>query len=146
MKKILSIGLLFTLMVFTCKAQQIYSKENLEKASLEDLNLYIEKAQKLKKTGKIITLVGSATALTGMVIIAGNSERTAYYGFYLLLAGAGVTVIGLPVLSTGSSRVKKINAIKNTAFDGIKMDLTPCSIYNYTTQNQQAGITLKISF
>ena len=146
MKKYLTVVLFLIMLAITCQAQRIYSKENLEKVSSEDLNLYYGKAKKMKKTGNIITLTGSCTAVTGIVLIALNSESTAYFGLYMLMAGIGTTVIGIPILITGSTRVKNIEAIKYAHNDGVKIDLAPSGIYNYASQNYQPGITLRIRF
>ena len=145
MKKNLAIGLFLILLVFTCQAQEKYYKQNLEKASTEDLNFYLEKAQKLKKAGSIVSFVGSTTILMGLVI-GGHSESTAYLGFFMSMAGASIIVTGVLIRATGSKRIKIINHIKNTAFNDIKMDLAPSCNYNYTTQNYQPGITLRIRF
>ena len=42
--------------------------------------------------------------------------------------------------------VERINTIKNTAYDGIKIDLKPCAQYNLVPQNYQPGLTLRIKF
>ena len=46
MKKILAFGLIIIMTAFASNAQNIYSKQNLEKVSQEDLNLYLNKAKK----------------------------------------------------------------------------------------------------
>jgi hypothetical protein len=48
MKKIFVL-VLFVLFTFTSQAQNVYSMQNLEKVSSEDLIQYLEKAQKQKK-------------------------------------------------------------------------------------------------
>ncbi len=49
MKRIFVIVSLMILFEFACHAQRVYSKQNLEHASLESLISSLEKAQKLKK-------------------------------------------------------------------------------------------------
>jgi len=146
MKKNLTLVLLLILFAFTCQAQEIYSKENLQKTSLEDLNVYLEKAQKLKKAGSIVTIAGSATTVTGLVLIAMNSESTFYHGFFMSIAGPIITLVGLPILLTNSSRIKRINKIKDNLYGGVTIDLAPSGIYNCATQNYQPGITLRLRF
>ena len=67
-------------------------------------------------------------------------------GFIGGLAGLGTMAVGIPMNVTGKKRVERINTIKNTAYDGIKIDLKPCAQYNLATQNYQPGVTLRISF
>lgn len=121
-------------------------KLSLEKASLDELNFYHTKAKRTKKTGAIITILGSGTILTGMALISTNKEAIGYAGFGMTIIGLGITVVGLPVLITGSSRVKSINKIKNSNYSGVTMELEPCSFYNLQAQNYQPGVTLRIKF
>lgn len=130
----------------TGQGQGLYSQEKLEKASREDLSLYLTKAQKQKKDGGVITILGSSTVIVGGVLIAANKETSFYVGFFTGLAGLGITAIGLPILATGSSRVKKVSKLWNTKYNATLIDLVPCSLYNYRTQHIQPGITLRIKF
>lgn len=145
MKKFSVTVFLFFLFISASFSQGLYSKENLEKASSEDLLLYLTNAQKLKKTGGIITIAGSSTAIVGIILMA-SGENTAYAGYPLSFIGLGATVIGIPILATGSSRVKKVSKIWNTKHNMVFMDLVPCSLYNYQTQNIQPGMRIRISF
>lgn len=150
MKKKLTIGLFLIMLAFTCQAQKIYSKEKLVKASTEDLNFYLEKAQKLKKTGGTLSIAGPVIFISGYGLASaawsGGTQALWAIGYGMLIAGPIVTLVGLPMLIIGSSRIKNINDIKSTAFNCIKMDLAPSGIYNYATQNYQPGITLRIRF
>jgi hypothetical protein len=121
-------------------------KLSLEKASLDELNFYHTKAKRTKKTGAIITILGSGTILTGIALMSTNKEANGYVGFGMTIIGIGITVIWLPVLITGSSRVKSINKIKNSNYSGITMELSPYSFNNYQAKNLQAGVTLRIRF
>ena len=124
-----------------------YSIENIQNASLKDLELYLVKAQKLKKTGGILSIVGPVTAITGTLLVSNMNTSSSFgLGLIMFLGGIGVTVVGLPILITGSSRVKRINNIKSTAYNGLRIDLVPGNQYNYMTQNHQPGISLRISF
>ena len=151
MKKITFISLLLFLFAFAGQSQKIYSVENLEQASQEDLNIYLEKSQKLKKTGGFLSIAGPSSFITGAVLFSAGwnnewDEDIMYVLYFMALGGIGATIVGLPILITGSSRVKKINTIKNTAYDGIKIDLKPCAQYNLATHNYQPGVTLRIRF
>ena len=67
-------------------------------------------------------------------------------GFLTGMAGLGVTAVGIPMKITGKKRVERINAVKNTAFNDIRINLQPCAQYNLATQNYQPGLTLNIRF
>ena len=143
MKSILATGLLLILFVCTSHAQSVYSVKNLEQSSQEDLALYLEKALKLKKTGKVLSIAGSATTVAGFLIVGIGGEAAFYPGFPMMLIGLPVTMLGLPILATGASRIKKISRVSNGA---ITIDLSPCTIYNYNSQNYQPGIKFCLNF
>ena len=150
MKLILTIIVLFFIFNLASQAQEKYSMESLEKLSQEELNIYLDEALKLKKNGKTVTIVGGSIlgATTISVILIGNSMDlgVVVVGFIGGLAGLGTMAVGIPMNVTGKKRVERINTIKNTAYDGIKIDLKPCAQYNLATQNYQPGVTLSIRF
>lgn len=151
MKKIIIILILF-FSALVSQAQNKYSQENLEQASVTQLNNYLAKAKKLKKTGGILSIGGPVSAVTGLVMFnaswAGNfgGSFTAGLGLIMFLGGTGLTAVGLPIWITGSCRVSKINNIKSTAYNGLRIDLVPSNQYNYMTQNYQPDISLRIRF
>ncbi len=49
-------------------SQELYSKENLEKASSQDLFLYLTKAQKLRKAGGVLLIAAPISATTGVLL------------------------------------------------------------------------------
>jgi hypothetical protein len=146
MKKFSIVALLLILFAADCQPQGLYSKRNLESASVEDLSLYLTKAQRQKKTGGLITIVGSSTLIVGGVLIATDRESAFFAGFFTGLAGLGITAIGLPILATGSSRVKKVSKLWNTKYNSTLIDVVPCGLCNCQTQNIQPGISLRIRF
>ena len=86
--------------------------ESLENLSQEDLNPYLDKALKLKKDGKTVTIVGGsilgATALS--VIVIGNKMDlgVVVVGFVGGLAGLGTMAVGIPMNVTGKKRIKGV--------------------------------------
>jgi len=150
MKSILTIIALFFFFNLASLAQGKYSVENLEKLSQEELKIYLDEALKLKKDGKTVTIVGGSIlgATTISVILIGGSMELGVVavGFIGGLAGLGTMAVGIPMNVTGKKRVERINTIKNTAYDGIKIELKPCAQYNLATQNYQPGVTLRINF
>jgi hypothetical protein len=145
MKEISFTLMLIIVFAITCSGQGLYSKQNLEKASKENLTLYLTKAENLKKAGGVMTIAGSSSTIVGVILMA-IGESTAYVGFYMTFAGLGSTVIGIPILATGSSRVKKISKAWNTKYNAAMINLVPCGIYNYQTQNIKPGVSLRIKF
>lgn len=146
MKKLSVMALFVILFSGAGLAQGLYSKTNLDQASKEDLSLYLAKAQKLKKTGGVVTAVGASTAVAGLVFMFLGGEGGGYTGFYIIMAGTGAAVIGIPINATGYSRVRKVSNVINTKFNTVHIDLAPCGFYNMQTKNVQPGISLKIRF
>lgn len=152
MKKFSIIILLMFLCSFVSQAQKPYSVENLEKLSSEELNLYFNRAQKLQKDGKKVTNIGLITLGADVIFVTGLTKT----GNLLTASGAiaglamyaalGTIAVGIPLKTTGKNRVERINKIKNTVYDNIKIDLKPCIQYSLVTQNYQPGITFRIRF
>jgi hypothetical protein len=95
------------------------------KFTKEQLNIALVKANKLKKTGTVITLSGCVLDITGIALIATAPVtgqdwgyfRGGYYnkydwrgGWYVLLAGVGFTTVGIPLWSTGATKKRHIKA------------------------------------
>ena len=150
MKKVSAIGLLLILYTSTCHAQSVYSKQNLEQVSQDDLNLYLIKAKKTKKIGTIMSIGGPIAFGSGILLSSyawsGGTEAAWGAGLVLLMAGTSSTLIGLPLLITGNSRVNRIKKINNNANDGVMIDLIPCNFQNFQSQNHQYGISLRVRF
>ncbi len=142
--------LLTFVFVLTGHAQGKYSTQNLEKLSREDLGFYLEKAKKQKKAGTVLSIAGPVTAVSGYLLavsaVGGGTENQFGAGMAMMIIGPVVTVVGLPLLITGSSRVKRINGMNNSPFDGVSMELAPCVVYNYQADSPHLGATLRIRF
>ena len=143
MKKLHIIGLLLLVFLISAEAQKVYSVENLEQSSLEDLQLYLGKARSLKKTGSFLSIAGPTMALTGLLLSGKESNFPVAFG--MLLAGSGITLIGLPILATGSSRIKRVNAAIDSRQSSARLILGPGCFYNYERNILQAGISLRMN-
>lgn len=150
MKTMACIVLLNFVFVSAGQAQGKYSNQSLGLLSSEDLGLYLEKAQKQKKAGTILSIAGPVTAVSGILLAShaysGGTAGQFSVGLFMMGIGPVATVVGLPLLITGSSRVKRINRIKGSSFNGVSMELAPCVIYDYHANNQQPGLTLIVRF
>ena len=144
---LVSLLFLFTISSF---AQKIYSVTNLEQASQEDLNNYLNKALKLKKNGKTVTIVSvstvGATIIYGLIDPFDHGLGALGPFVYLGIPALATTAVGATMQITGSKRVKRINNIKNTASYDIKINLKPCAQYNLVTQEYQPSVRLRIRF
>ena len=130
-------------------AQKDYSHENLQKLSQEELDVYLNKALKLQKSGKTYTIVGvSALGAVALSIPLDSSGGmvAATAAIFVGIPALAATTVGISKNSKGKKRVERINSIKNTASNDIIFDLKPCTQYNLMTQNHQPGITLRIRF
>lgn len=150
MKKISATGFLIILISLSGYSQGTYSKQKLEKASQEDLDLYLGKALKLKKAGSILTIAGPASFLTGVVFagasMAGGTEGMYKFGLGMVFAGMGATAAGIPILITGSTRVKKVKKAMSKSGGIASINMIPCGLLNFESQKFQPGIRLKIMF
>ena len=154
MKKFTVIIMLLFLVSLTSHAQKEYTLENLEKASQEEINDYLNKALKLQKSGKTVTIVGgsilggTAATIAGMAIFAEGDWAlgAVVVAFFGGLAGVGTLAVGIPMNITGKKRVERINSIRGTAFFDTNIELKPCVHYNLVAQNYQPGITFRIRF
>ena len=154
MKKFTIITLLLFLVVQVGQAQKKYSMENLEKASQEELNTYLNKAMKLQKTGRTLNIVGGVS----FGAVAVSAILGADWGFGvdnyapIIIGGGGIILgstsfaIGIPTNLTGKKRVERINKIKGTAFHKTNIELGPCVQCNLATKNYQPGVNLRIRF
>ena len=131
-------------------SRNTYSLDYLQNASVEELKYYHYKALKQKKTGQIMLITDPPVVIASSVLISNYSGRYDDFGFAmiggLLLAGIGTTLIGLPILITGSSRVNIVNEIIANASESVSIEIAPYSFHNYITQNNQHGLTLRIRF
>jgi hypothetical protein len=151
MKKTLLFGFLFIVFSLAGLAQGVYSKENLKKASQEDLDLYLEKAVKTTRTGAIFSVAGSTAFFSALVFISvssgsSGSEESFRFGYGLAFAGFCSSAIGLPILLTGSSRIKKVIDAKNTSKGAASIKLNPSAFYNYEAHKFEPGVNFTIRF
>ena len=149
--KIMACNLLLTfVLVLSARAQGKYSIESLEQLPRENLNVYLEKSKKMKKTGTVLSIAGPVTAVSGFLLAVsaygGGTENQFGAGMAMMAIGPVATVVGIPLLITGSSRVKRINNLTGSSFKGVSVDLAPDLIYNYQAHSQQPGITLRVRF
>lgn len=121
-------------------------KTQLGNASKDELLAYLISAKKTKKTGRKLALIGAGTYLAGGALILADKEGDAYLGALVVLTGAGLAGVGVLILITGSSQIKKINKELNTRVNGLAIEFSPCSFYNYQAQNYQPGLSLRIKF
>ncbi|MGV8964514.1 MAG: hypothetical protein ACOH2V_14195 [Candidatus Saccharimonadaceae bacterium] len=116
---------------------------------MDVLNLHLEKAQKLKKAGVIMSIAGPVGCIAGITIAglaySGGTEGEFRAGLFLFLGGMITTFVGLPTLAIGSTRVKRIKAVKN-AHQGASLHLSPGFVYNNKTQNLFPEVSLKVRF
>ena len=146
--------LLLLIAPVTCGAQNEYSLENLETYSQDELDMYLEKALKRQKTGKVVTIVGGsilgATALSIgiMAIIDSGDWALAAAGIAFLggITGLGTMAVGIPMNISGKKRVERINSVKNKSYSQITLDLSPSFQYNRVINHHQPCLTLKIKF
>ena len=138
MKKITVIGLLLIHFAFASHSQSFYSNQNLEKASPEVLKIYLDMAKSQRLIGAILIIAGPVTYIT-----VNNSRMDLGTAAILYLFGTVGTLVGIPVLIVGSTRV---NRVKHTLSGRAFIEMAPCRFQNPLAQKHQAGVTLRIRF
>ncbi len=118
---------------------------------MEELNAYLKVSGKKKQTGTIMSVAGPVTLLAGGIIFNEhwNKNGDVSYtktdiGGWMIVAGFVSTIVGVPMLITGSSRVKRITGIMNAK--SVSFEIGPCSFCNSLAQNSQAGIAFSLKF
>lgn len=151
MKKSIFLFLLFLLVSGTGFSQRIYSKQQLEQASMEELNAYLKLSEKKKTTGTILSVAGPVALLAGGIVFNENWDKygeenytKADAGGYLILAGIVSTIIGVPMLIKGSSRVKRITGIMDAKT--VSFELAPCRFQDLLSHRTPAGMALRLTF
>jgi hypothetical protein len=152
MYKTIFLFLMLVLYSINGHSQSVFSKQNLEQASREELNAYLKTSKKLKKTGAILSIAGPATVLAGFIVFAATWDEDAFIGYttgsdvggWMIVVGTVTTLAGAPTLITGSSRVKRITKIMNK--NSVSFEIVPCRFENYFSANYQMGTTLRIKF
>ncbi|MBG0858580.1 MAG: hypothetical protein IQL11_03685 [Bacteroidales bacterium] len=98
-------------------------KINLDTLTIDDLNVYKDKAVKLRNAGMIVTFTGVGIAAAGWIsssIWAGNFKGESGEGFITLApffigmaVGIPAAIVGIPIWTIGGRRIKKaVLAIK----------------------------------
>lgn len=147
--KITFVILLLAIFTLTSQAQNIYSQQNLENSSVENLNKYLEQVKKYKRNGAILSISGPVSLVLGAELLDrhmnfnDSTNPGEIFGVIFIVYGLIGTLVGIPMFAVNSSRVKKI---RNTLADKTSVELAPCSFNNYMAQTNQYGVTLKLKF
>ncbi len=149
MKRISVTILSLILLATICHAQEessMYSQQNLDRASVEELNFYLAKAEKQRKIGGIELIVAPVAGAVGLLLWSEASKTggSPTPGVGLMISSLGTFAIGIPTRLVGSSRVKKVTTALNAKSGTSTIKLTPGGSFNYQTRSIQPAITLRI--
>jgi len=149
MKKAGLLIVLSVLITVNTVAQKVYSEENLNKASDLELDSYLQKALKLKRTGVILSVSGPGIVLTGLFTAGygyANSDFLFIAGIIMMWTGAAATLVGIPIWITGSTRVKNVKKAMKSALQSKIINISPRLLHNAYSNTYHAGIGLNFSF
>ena len=95
-----------------------------------------------------MSIAGPVSFITGISLMSlgyseGGNQAEFLAGSLLFVGGVVSTVVGLPILITNSSRVKRIKSAINNQ-QGLSLNLAPGFVYNNNAQKFYPGITLRI--
>ncbi len=150
MKRIAYVFVVLSLFAFSAQSQNLYTMENLQQASAEELDMYLNKAMNLQQAGKTVTIVGGVvigtTVLSSLIFADALELGVVFVVFFGGLAGLSALAVGIPMNITGKKRVERIESIQNSAFNSPYLRIKPYTGYDSFTKNYHAGLTLGITF
>ena len=148
MKSILISGLLLFFLLCTAHSQRVYSKINLEQASQEDLQFYLERAKILRNSGAITMASGPVVSGLGFLLTgvsySGGSSMMFGTGLVMMIMGPSLLLSGVPFFITGLSRVSKVGRVIGPAPP--KLSIIPSSAVNSLSQRIQPGMAVILRF
>lgn len=147
MNKIITLIILFIFLSITSDAQNKYSDENLRNYSEEELNTYLQKAMKLRKTGGTLAIIGGGVvAISGTWLLVGDYGLEGIIGAWVLIGGLGFMTVGIPMRIVNTNRIDRINNILNPVSAHRRIDIMPEILTNYSTNSYSPGIKIRITF
>ncbi len=143
--------LLLCFLIFTgvtANAQRLYSNENLQQSSDQELEVYLKNAEKQKRNGFIFAAVGGGTVLGTLIYATSMDDPYGGVAIALLgtIAGTTFTGIGIGKVISNSKKIKRINNIKDSRASMITLNLLPDFRYDKISNNTSAGLKLSIAF
>ncbi len=147
--KMILVMISLILLATICQAQDersMYSQQNLDRASVEELNFYLARAEKQKKIGGIELIIAPVAGALGLLLWSEASKTggSPTPGVGLMIGSLTTFAIGIPTRLIGSSRVKKVTKALNAKSGTSTIKLINGSSFNYQTRSIQPGITLSI--
>lgn len=149
MKKIVLATIMLFAVLFTVKAQKTYSKEHLQQASVEELEIYYNKALKHQKAGRILNISGiSVLGVSGVGIVAFGSSMGMAAILFVFPVAAGIIslAVGVPMNLTAKSRIERIDKLRNTVVRNVAIELALSPQYNYISRRYESALILRIRF
>jgi hypothetical protein len=118
-------------------------KKGLDKASPEQLNFYLKKANRTRTSGAILFVCGTASAIAGFHLLTEKDLGNDAYAA-MLLAGTPIALTGITFYAIGESRYTNIKAIKKSK--DLTLEIVPYHDKNYMTQNNYSGLSIRLLF
>lgn len=132
----------------TANAQRLYSNENLQQSSDQELEVYLKNAEKQKRNGFIFAAVGGGAMLGTIALASSSGDFYDAIGIALIgtIVGTTFTGIGIGKVLSNSGKIRRINKIKDSRASMITLNLLPDFRYDKTSNNTSAGLKLSIAF
>jgi hypothetical protein len=150
---ILSVVFVFSLL---CSANcQWYYKScgvsDINKTTIDEFDCLWKKSNNIAKVGRTTCAVGTAFMIVGgITMIASDpccSSGTLLMGYFAVLGGGAINIVGAPIWIVGAQRKSKLKGIGNINKQALEtIRLTPAVQRNHFNNNHTFGITATISF
>lgn len=127
----------------TKKQNYNFNKSHLKTLETTELADYFVRAKRIRKTGGIMLLGGSALFLLGgaAAIDTGNESSA-----FVILAGVLTSAVGIPVTISGASKTKRIKSEYSYRNIAITANISPTTARIVHSDRIVSGISLVVSF
>lgn len=124
---------------------------DINNATLDELDCLWKKSNNLAKVGKTACAVGTTFMIAGGITMIATdpccSSGLLLLGYFSVLGGGTINILGIPVWLTGAERKSKLKEsihFKNHAVKTIRV--SPVLQRNHFNNNHTFGITATLSF
>lgn len=149
------LSFVFIFSVFCSANCQWYYKScgvsDINNVTKDEFDCLWKNANKIVKVGRTTCAVGTAFMIAGGITMLATdpccSSGQTLLGFYTVIGGTAINIVGLPIWLVGAKRKSKLKASRHFNNQGLgTIRLTPIIQGNHFNSSHTFGITATISF